>query len=145
MSATCIVFMCTKINCGRIRGSVESRIMYEIESRIDIEQPEHRANDLEPEPVMLDAIPILKSNQEAFSAIEDSQLSSVSQFQLMHNLLKSTSWIRNKLNQGVNEWITNSHYFYKCVICLADYRERKVLRIMPKCDHTFIFLALTYS
>ncbi|XLR54138.1 hypothetical protein S83_004810, partial [Arachis hypogaea] len=49
--------------------------------------PEHRANDLEPEPVMLDAIPILKSNQEAFSAIEDSQLSSVSQFQLMHNLL----------------------------------------------------------
>ncbi|RYR73143.1 hypothetical protein Ahy_A02g007474 [Arachis hypogaea] len=74
MSATCIVFMCTKINCGRIRGSVESRIMYEIESRIDIEQPEHRANDLEPEPVMLDAIPILKSNQEAFSAIEDSQL-----------------------------------------------------------------------
>ncbi|KAL4314523.1 hypothetical protein AHAS_Ahas15G0093600 [Arachis hypogaea] len=24
-----------------------------------------------------------------------------------------------------------------CVICLADYREREVLLIMPKCDHTF--------
>ncbi|RYR00123.1 hypothetical protein Ahy_B07g088208 [Arachis hypogaea] len=74
MSATFIIFMCTRINCGRIRGSVESRMMYEIESRIDIEQPEHHAND--PEPSL-------------------------------------------------------------CIICLADYREREVLRIMPKCDHTF--------
>ncbi|XP_015961633.1 RING-H2 finger protein ATL5 [Arachis duranensis] len=97
MSATFIVFVCTRIICGRIRGSVESRMMYEIESRIDIEQPEHHANDPEPEPVMLDAIPTLKFNQEAFSAIEDTQ----------------------------------------CVICLADYREREVLRIMPKCGHTF--------
>ncbi|XLS97941.1 hypothetical protein HN51_040676 [Arachis hypogaea] len=38
MSATFIVFMCTRINCRRIRGSVESRMMYKIESRIDIEQ-----------------------------------------------------------------------------------------------------------
>ncbi|RYR24541.1 hypothetical protein Ahy_B02g058043 [Arachis hypogaea] len=80
MSATFIVFMCTRINCGRIRGS-----------------PENHANDPEPELVMLDAIPILKFNQEAFSAIEDTQ----------------------------------------CVICLADFREREVLRIMPKCNHTF--------
>ncbi|XLR10097.1 hypothetical protein HN51_046686 [Arachis hypogaea] len=59
--------------------------------------PENHANDPEPELVMLDAIPILKFNQEAFSAIEDTQ----------------------------------------CVICLADFREREVLRIMPKCNHTF--------
>ncbi|XP_029150686.2 putative RING-H2 finger protein ATL61 [Arachis hypogaea] len=97
MSATFIVFMCTRINCGRIRESVESRVMYEIESRIDIEKPKHHANDLESKPVMLDAIPILKFNQETFSAIEDTQ----------------------------------------CVICLADYKEREMLRIMPKCDHTF--------
>ena len=38
MSATFIVFVCTRIICGRLRGSVESRMMYEIESRIDIEQ-----------------------------------------------------------------------------------------------------------
>ncbi|XLQ99549.1 hypothetical protein S83_065748, partial [Arachis hypogaea] len=38
MSGTFIVFMRTKINCGKIRGSIESRMMYEIESKIDIEK-----------------------------------------------------------------------------------------------------------
>lgn len=38
MSATFIVFVCTRIICGRLRGGVESRMMYEIESRFDIEQ-----------------------------------------------------------------------------------------------------------
>ena len=38
MSATFIVFVCTRIICGRLRGGVESRMMYEIESRIDMEQ-----------------------------------------------------------------------------------------------------------
>ncbi|RDX83212.1 E3 ubiquitin-protein ligase ATL59, partial [Mucuna pruriens] len=97
MSATFIVFVCTRIICGRLRGGVESRMMYEIESRIDIEQPEHHVNDPESEPVLLDAIPTLKFNQEAFSSTEHTQ----------------------------------------CVICLADYKEREVLRIMPKCGHTF--------
>ncbi|KAG5095638.1 hypothetical protein JHK84_051226 [Glycine max] len=97
MSATFIVFVCTRIICGRLRGGVESRMMYEIESRIDMEQPEHHVNDPESDPVLLDAIPTLKFNQEAFSSLEHTQ----------------------------------------CVICLADYREREVLRIMPKCGHTF--------
>ncbi|XP_027925547.1 RING-H2 finger protein ATL5-like [Vigna unguiculata] len=97
MSATFIVFVCTRIICGRLRGGVESRMVYEIESRIDIEQPEHHVNDPESEPVLLDAIPTLKFNQEAFSSLEHTQ----------------------------------------CVICLADYKEREVLRIMPKCGHTF--------
>ncbi|XP_061339957.1 RING-H2 finger protein ATL5-like [Gastrolobium bilobum] len=97
MSATFIVFVCTRIICGRLRGGVESRMMYEIESRIDIELPEYHVNDPEQEPVLVDAIPTLKFNQEAFSSIEDTQ----------------------------------------CVICLADYKEREVLRIMPKCGHTF--------
>ena len=38
MSATFIVFVCTRIICGRLRGGVESRMMYQIESRYDIEQ-----------------------------------------------------------------------------------------------------------
>ncbi|KAK7256719.1 hypothetical protein RIF29_30177 [Crotalaria pallida] len=97
MSATFIVFVCTRIICGRLRGGVESRMMYEIESRNDIEQPEHHVNDSDLEPVLLDAIPTLKFNQDAFSSIEDTQ----------------------------------------CVICLADYKEREVLRIMPKCGHTY--------
>ncbi|XLQ99901.1 hypothetical protein S83_066100, partial [Arachis hypogaea] len=71
--------------------------------------PEHHANDPESEPVMLDAIPTLKFNQEAFSAIEDTQLSSFSQFQLMHNL------------------------FLICSLTSYYYRKREVLRIMPKC------------
>jgi hypothetical protein len=37
MSATFIVFVCTRIICGRLRR-VESRPMFEIESRIDLEQ-----------------------------------------------------------------------------------------------------------
>lgn len=37
MSVTFIVFVCTRIICGRLRGA-ESRQMLEIESRIDIEQ-----------------------------------------------------------------------------------------------------------
>ncbi|KAK7394831.1 hypothetical protein VNO78_15371 [Psophocarpus tetragonolobus] len=97
MSATFIVFVCTRIICGRLRRGAESRMMYEIESRIDIEQPEHHVNDPESDPVLLDAIPTLKFNQEAFSSLEHTQ----------------------------------------CVICLADYKEREVLRIMPKCGHTF--------
>ncbi|XP_057435558.1 putative RING-H2 finger protein ATL62 [Lotus japonicus] len=97
MSATFIVFVCTRIICGRLRRGAESRMIYEFESRFDLEQPEHHVNDHDPEPVLLDAIPTLKFNQEAFSSIEDTQ----------------------------------------CVICLADYKEREVLRIMPKCGHTF--------
>jgi hypothetical protein len=37
MSATFIVFVCTRIICGRLRRA-ESRPMFEIESRIDLEQ-----------------------------------------------------------------------------------------------------------
>ncbi|CAL5191439.1 unnamed protein product [Lathyrus oleraceus] len=48
-------------------------MMYQIESRYDIEQPEHHVNDPDPEPVLLEAIPTLKFNQEAFSSIEDTQ------------------------------------------------------------------------
>ncbi|KAI5395242.1 dihydropyrimidinase [Lathyrus oleraceus] len=36
---------------------------------------EHHVNDPDPEPVLLEAIPTLKFNQEAFSSIEDTQLS----------------------------------------------------------------------
>ena len=37
MSATFIIFVCTRIICGRLRG-VEQRPMFEIESRTDLEQ-----------------------------------------------------------------------------------------------------------
>ncbi|KAJ6320435.1 hypothetical protein OIU78_015763 [Salix suchowensis] len=94
MSATFIVFVCTRIICGRLRGA-ESSQMFEIESRIDIEQPEHGINGLEP--VLVAAIPTLRFTREAFSSADDAQ----------------------------------------CSICLGEYQEKEVLRIMPKCGHNF--------
>lgn len=38
LSATFIVFVCTRIICGRLRGHVGSRTIYEFESRADIER-----------------------------------------------------------------------------------------------------------
>ena len=38
MSATFIVFICTRIICGRLRSSQSNSLNYEIESRVDLEQ-----------------------------------------------------------------------------------------------------------
>ncbi|CAL0328119.1 unnamed protein product [Lupinus luteus] len=97
MSATFIVYVCTRIICARLRRGAESRMIYEFESRIDLEQPEHDVNESEPEAVLLDAIPTLKYNEEAFRSLENIQ----------------------------------------CIICLADYKEKEILRMMPECGHTF--------
>lgn len=94
MSATFIVFVCTRIIFGRLRGR-ESRPMFEIESRVDLEQPEHQVSGLEQ--IVVSAIPTMKYDQEAFSSLEDAQ----------------------------------------CSICLGEYQEKEVLRIMPKCGHSF--------
>ncbi|XVE73929.1 hypothetical protein DITRI_Ditri11bG0158100 [Diplodiscus trichospermus] len=94
MSATFIVFVCTRIICGRIRGA-QSRQMFQTESRIDLEQPEPQVRGLAP--VVVAAIPTLRFNLEAFGSIEDAQ----------------------------------------CSICLGEYQEKEVLRIMPKCGHNF--------
>ncbi|KAL7125837.1 hypothetical protein ABFS83_14G142900 [Erythranthe nasuta] len=95
MSATFIVFVCTRLICGRIRR-LEAQHMLEIDSRIDLELQEHRIiNGLEP--VVVAAIPTMKFDREAFSTMEDAQ----------------------------------------CAICLSEYQEKEVLRIMPKCGHSF--------
>ncbi|XP_010255537.1 PREDICTED: RING-H2 finger protein ATL39-like [Nelumbo nucifera] len=94
MSATFIVFVCTRLICGRIR-TVESRPVFEMDSRADVEQPEHRTSGLEP--VVVAAIPTMKFSREAFSSIEDAQ----------------------------------------CSICLSEYEEKEILRIMPNCSHNF--------
>ncbi|KAI3444617.1 hypothetical protein Pfo_001282 [Paulownia fortunei] len=94
MSATFIVFVCTRLICGRLR-QIEAGQMFEIDSRIDLELPEYQINGLEP--VVVAAIPTMKFNREAFSSMEDAQ----------------------------------------CTICLAEYQEKEMLRIMPKCGHSF--------
>ncbi|KAG6593689.1 putative RING-H2 finger protein ATL12 [Cucurbita argyrosperma subsp. argyrosperma] len=96
MSATFIVFVCTRIICGRLRSSHSNSPNYEIESRVDLEQqPESRVSGLEP--VLIAAIPTMKFDLEAFSSVEDAQ----------------------------------------CSICLSEYEEKEVLRIIPKCGHSF--------
>ncbi|XP_042480143.1 RING-H2 finger protein ATL39-like [Macadamia integrifolia] len=93
MSATFIVFVCTRLMCGRIR-SLESRPVFELDAVTDLEQSEQRMNGLEP--VVVAAIPTMKFNSDAFR-FEDAQ----------------------------------------CSICLGEYQEKEVLRIMPKCSHNF--------
>ncbi|GMI99045.1 hypothetical protein HRI_003573800 [Hibiscus trionum] len=90
MSATFIVFVCTRIICGRIRRS-----RFQTQSGIDLEQPEEQIRGLEP--VVVAAMPTLKFNSEEFNSIEDTQ----------------------------------------CSICLGEYQEKEVLRIMPNCGHNF--------
>ncbi|KAF8027138.1 hypothetical protein BT93_E0146 [Corymbia citriodora subsp. variegata] len=72
MSATFVVFVCTRLICGRMRRD-EARPMFELDSRIDIEQPERLVCGLEP--VLVAAIPTMKFDQKAFSSIEDAQCS----------------------------------------------------------------------
>ncbi|KAI7748623.1 hypothetical protein M8C21_012423 [Ambrosia artemisiifolia] len=94
MSATFIVFVCARLICGRFRR-YESRQLFEIDSRIDIERQERRVVGLEP--AVVAAIPTMKFDCEAFGSKEDAQ----------------------------------------CTICLGEYQEKEVLRIMPKCGHSF--------
>nr|XP_043619534.1 RING-H2 finger protein ATL7-like [Erigeron canadensis] len=94
MSATFIVFVCARLVCGRFRR-YESRQLFEIDSRVDLERQEHRVVGLEP--AMVAAIPTMKFDREAFASMEDAQ----------------------------------------CTICLGEYQEKEVLRIMPKCGHSF--------
>ncbi|XP_047149635.1 RING-H2 finger protein ATL79-like [Vigna umbellata] len=95
LSATFIVFVCTRIICGRLHERVGVRTVYEIEPRTDIERSEFHGN--EPEPAFVAAIPTLSFNHEAFVSTGSTQ----------------------------------------CVIFLAEYKEKEVLRIIPKCGHTF--------
>ncbi|GMI74076.1 hypothetical protein HRI_001076900 [Hibiscus trionum] len=95
MSATFIVFVCTRMICRRIRASRTRRLMFQAESRIDLEQPEPQIRGVEP--VVVAAIPTVKFSPEAFGSMEDAQ----------------------------------------CSICLGEYEEKEILRIMPKCGHNF--------
>lgn len=70
--------------------------MFEIESGIDLELPEHRINGLDS--VVVAAIPTMKFHHEAFTSSEEDT---------------------------------------QCSICLSEYQENEVLRIMPKCGHSF--------
>ncbi|MCL7033448.1 hypothetical protein MKW94_025830, partial [Papaver nudicaule] len=94
MSATFIVFVCTRLICGRIRAA-DSRPVFEMDPRTDLEQPEHRITGLEP--VVVASLPTMKFNRNDYKSADDAQ----------------------------------------CSICLGDYEEKEILRVMPKCNHDF--------
>ncbi|KAL7158619.1 hypothetical protein ABFS83_02G156500 [Erythranthe nasuta] len=73
MSATFIVFVCTRLICGRLRRIEAQQQMLDINSRIDLELPENVINGLEP--VVVAAIPTMKFDRKAFSSMEDAQCS----------------------------------------------------------------------
>ncbi|CAI0470588.1 unnamed protein product [Linum tenue] len=122
MSVTFIIFICTRIICWRLRGG-DSRPMFEIESRIDIEQELHRMNGLEP--VVVAAIPTMKFTPEAFSSAEEAHLIMVVVVAVVHF---GSPFFSSCLGRGL---------LYRCSICLGEYQEKEVLRIMPKCGHNF--------
>ncbi|KAF5188073.1 Ring-h2 finger protein atl2 [Thalictrum thalictroides] len=94
MSATFILFVCTRLICGRIRAA-DSGEAFELDSTTDLEQPEQRLSGLEP--VLVASLPTMKFNHEAFESAEDAQ----------------------------------------CSICLGEYQEKEMLRVIPKCGHIF--------
>lgn len=95
MSAAFIVFVCTRLLCGRIRPADSRSTPLNLELRSDIDQLEHRIIGLEP--VLLATIPTVKFKRKDFSSREDIQ----------------------------------------CSICLGEYEEREILRVMPSCRHNF--------
>lgn len=95
MSATFIVFVCSRLICGRARSAASPDVAFDLELRSDLEASEHAISGLEP--VVVAAIPTMKYKREAFQSREDAQ----------------------------------------CSICLAEYEEKEMLRIMPSCHHSF--------
>ncbi|XP_047342681.1 RING-H2 finger protein ATL54-like [Impatiens glandulifera] len=97
MSATFIIFVCSRLICGRIRRRAESsRQMLEI-SINDIEQPAEQRRRDGLEDGVVAAIPTVKFSQQGLGSIEDAE----------------------------------------CSICLGEYEEKQVLRILPGCGHNF--------
>ncbi|KAK9749315.1 hypothetical protein RND81_02G117500 [Saponaria officinalis] len=94
MSSIFMVFICTRILCGRLRMA-EPRRTFDTEPEPDIERPEQRTDALAT--LMVDAIPTMNYHRDAFDSTDDAQ----------------------------------------CSICLGEYQEEEVLRIMPKCGHSF--------
>ncbi|CAL9207985.1 unnamed protein product [Musa hybrid cultivar] len=116
MSATFIVFVCTRLLCRCIRSTDSRATPLDLELRSEVyqvrrsspdyfhnitietlicQQSEHTISGLEP--VLVAAIPTMKYKCEAFSSGEDAQ----------------------------------------CSICLGEYKEKEVLRVMPFCHHNF--------
>ncbi|XP_052191908.1 RING-H2 finger protein ATL80-like [Diospyros lotus] len=123
MSATFIVFVCTRLICGRIRG-VESRRMFEIDSMIDLEQPEHPNSGLEL--VVIAAIPTMKFNHEDFSSPEDAQCTiCLGEYQEKEELRIMPNCGHNFHLACIDEWLRKQA---TCPICRLPLQEMKHAR-----------------
>uniref|UniRef100_A0A7N1A5W9 RING-type domain-containing protein n=1 Tax=Kalanchoe fedtschenkoi TaxID=63787 RepID=A0A7N1A5W9_KALFE len=96
MSATFIIFVCTRFVCGRVVRQEGPGPMLEARLRIDLEQPEPMST-CPLETILIASIPTTKFRHDTLPSINDPL----------------------------------------CSICLGEYQDKEVLRIMPKCGHDF--------
>ncbi|XP_022735233.1 putative RING-H2 finger protein ATL69 [Durio zibethinus] len=126
MSAAFIVFVCTRIICGRIRVARE-RQMFQTDSRIDLEQPEQQIGALEP--VVVAAIPTLRFNQEAFSSVEDAQCSiCLGEYQEKEVLGIMPTCGHNFHLSCIDVWLRKQSTCPVCRLPLQDTSEAKRMR-----------------
>ncbi|KAL3618682.1 hypothetical protein CASFOL_037501 [Castilleja foliolosa] len=127
MSAAFIVFVCTRLICGRLR-STESPLMLEIESRVDhLQLPEHGINGLEP--VVVDAIPKMEFNREAFSHTEDAQCSiCLAEYQEKETLRTMPRCGHSFHLPCIDTWLAKQSTCPVCRLSVQDSVESKYVR-----------------
>ncbi|OEL36623.1 hypothetical protein BAE44_0002359 [Dichanthelium oligosanthes] len=107
MTAAFVAFVCARFVCCRPRRS-DDRAAPSLDFDADLDGPvEHTRPGLEP--LVIAAIPTMKYNCEAFHSKDDAQQ--------LNNLMIIC--------------------FNRCSICLGEYKEREILRIIPTCHHNF--------
>ncbi|KAE8703671.1 hypothetical protein F3Y22_tig00110467pilonHSYRG00238 [Hibiscus syriacus] len=122
MSATFIVFVCTRIICGRI-----PRSRLQTQSGIDLEQPGEQIPGLEP--VLVDAIPTLKFNSEEFNSIEYTQCSiCLGEYQEKEVLGIMPKCDHNFHLSCIDLWLRKQSTCPVCRLPLLDISEAKRMR-----------------
>ncbi|KAK9143536.1 hypothetical protein Syun_012936 [Stephania yunnanensis] len=125
MSATFIVFVCTRLICGRVRAN-SSRPIYELDSVTDIEQPDHRSNGLEP--VVISAIPTMKFSRETFQSADTQCTICLGEYQEKETLRIMPICGHNFHLTCIDVWL---HKHSTCPVCrlpLEDSFETKPIR-----------------
>ncbi|KAL5976416.1 hypothetical protein ACLOJK_020747 [Asimina triloba] len=120
VSTIFIVFVCTRLVCARIQLRAARRSL-PIGIRSDLSLLERGLHGLEP--VVISTFPTKKYSQELSSSGDDPQLEADD---------KNSGGLRMEqvLVPGVREE-------RRCTVCLAEYQEKDVLRVLPYCGHAF--------
>ncbi|XP_042511900.1 putative RING-H2 finger protein ATL71 isoform X1 [Macadamia integrifolia] len=117
VSTMFIVFVCTRLICARIQLSA-SRRSFPTASRSDLSVLERGLHGLEP--VVVATFPTKKFSDNFFASGEDSQLK------------EKEKGKQKKL--GRRDFLLQHQ---RCTVCLAEYQEKDVIRVLPYCGHYF--------